>query len=429
MIWQNPWGWAGLAAIAIPILLHLLGRGPARVQPFPTLRFLDIARLTPTRRTRIHDVLLLLVRASMLALVAAALAAPLLLTRHRQAALDAVLARAIVVDTSASMRRPGDGAIPLITMARQRAAALAAAAPLATIVETAEPTRAVRGAAAWLATQTGRREIVIISDFQVGALDSASVAAVTSDIGVQLVRVATSAPIAPLRTRVNGNTVTAEIMATAQNTAVDWTAQPATSDDRDPAITLLTAPAERARGDAAMTAAATTGAALPFDTARAVTIVYRGAAEWSALTASSSATLAPWMADLFATVTRDDTLAAALRAAATRAADGRQELLLFADMDPGSIASATLIAALRRGLSLGAPPAELEPATLDDGVLRAWQRPPATVATTHRTGDPERGSSDGRWFWLAALTLLGVEAWLRNRTQDGGGDQIQPHVA
>ena len=26
MIWQNPWAWLGIGALALPILIHLLGR-------------------------------------------------------------------------------------------------------------------------------------------------------------------------------------------------------------------------------------------------------------------------------------------------------------------------------------------------------------------------------------------------------------------
>src|ERR1700733_3419774 len=105
MIWLNPWAWIGAVGIALPIAIHLLGRGHARVHRFPTLRFLDASRLLPTRRTRIHDPLLLAVRCGAIVLAAAALARPLVVTATRKQSLDRGLARAIVVDTSASMRR------------------------------------------------------------------------------------------------------------------------------------------------------------------------------------------------------------------------------------------------------------------------------------------------------------------------------------
>src|ERR1043166_6684007 len=105
MIWLNPWAWAGLVALALPIAIHLLGRGHARVHKFPTLRFLEASRLLPTRRTRVRDLLLLAVRIGILAAAVAALAQPLLLTPGLKQSLDRGLGRAVILDTSASMSR------------------------------------------------------------------------------------------------------------------------------------------------------------------------------------------------------------------------------------------------------------------------------------------------------------------------------------
>src|SRR3954462_1104830 len=105
MIWQNPWAWAGIATVALPILIHLLGRDRAPRHSFPTLRFLETAELLPTRRMRVHDRLLLAVRIAVLVAAAAALAQPLFLLGGRSRALDQRVARAIIVDTSASMQR------------------------------------------------------------------------------------------------------------------------------------------------------------------------------------------------------------------------------------------------------------------------------------------------------------------------------------
>jgi hypothetical protein len=105
MTWGNPWAWAGLVTVALPILIHLLGRGHARVHRFPTLRFLEASRLLPTRRTRVHDWWLLVTRVGILAVAVAALAQPALRTANRTRALGRALARAIVLDTSFSMLR------------------------------------------------------------------------------------------------------------------------------------------------------------------------------------------------------------------------------------------------------------------------------------------------------------------------------------
>ena len=42
---QQPWAWAGLLALGLPVLIHLLGRVRARLLPFPTLRFVVSSRI------------------------------------------------------------------------------------------------------------------------------------------------------------------------------------------------------------------------------------------------------------------------------------------------------------------------------------------------------------------------------------------------
>src|SRR3954452_2909746 len=109
MIWQNPWAWAGLSFLVLPVLIHLLARGQAPRRVFPTLRFLPPSRSLPTRRRRIRDPLLLAVRLGILAAAVCALTQPLVLTRQRRRDAVRGLARAIVVDTGASMQRATRG--------------------------------------------------------------------------------------------------------------------------------------------------------------------------------------------------------------------------------------------------------------------------------------------------------------------------------
>ena len=54
-----------------PIALHLMSRRRAKDLPFPTLRFLKRSAEKTRRRRRIHDVLLMALRAAALLLVAA----------------------------------------------------------------------------------------------------------------------------------------------------------------------------------------------------------------------------------------------------------------------------------------------------------------------------------------------------------------------
>jgi hypothetical protein len=69
---------AGLAAIAVAVLVHLTRRQKDRVVPFPSLMFLDKVPYRAESRRRIHHWFLLLLRAAALALLALAFARPFL---------------------------------------------------------------------------------------------------------------------------------------------------------------------------------------------------------------------------------------------------------------------------------------------------------------------------------------------------------------
>src|SRR6478609_9023234 len=97
---------AGLAALSLPLIFHLVRRTPRGRQEFSSLMFLLPSPPRLTRRSRLDQIVLLLMRLAALALLALAFARPFL----REAAtlsLDDLQARrvAILVDTSASMRR------------------------------------------------------------------------------------------------------------------------------------------------------------------------------------------------------------------------------------------------------------------------------------------------------------------------------------
>ena len=97
----------GLSAISLPILLHLIRRIPRGRVQFSSLMFLTPSPPRLTRRSRLDHWILLLLRAAALALLAAAFARPFL--RHSGFNSDPPSGRrvAVLVDTSASMRREG----------------------------------------------------------------------------------------------------------------------------------------------------------------------------------------------------------------------------------------------------------------------------------------------------------------------------------
>ncbi len=445
MIWQSPWAWAGVATIALPILIHLLGRDRAPRHSFPTLRFLEIAEVLPTRRMRVHDALLLALRIAVLVAAAAGLAQPLFLFGGRARALDQRVARAIIVDTSASMQRAAMSGGRALDVAKREAQRLASEARTSVLLETATPSSAIAGAISWLATQSSRREVVVVSDFQRGAVDATDIANVPAGIGVRAVRVGVTAPEIPMEMRVAGSSgeLTARTELRGEVTTVVWKPAPprsATSDSTQSPLLVAGSP-ETSSAHAALDAARSMGIALPLDSTVQVAIVYPSANDRAQLTRSARSLRSLRLLELVARIRADSLLSSASRdysraiatdtlptASATvvaRAADGspivvaardsafgRERLLLFSSFETGSLASAALIAATRRALSIAPPMSEQDPSVIANDVIASWQRTPADVRSGRDT-DPANGPSDARWFWLAALALLAVESWLR----------------
>ena len=392
MIWLNPWAWLGLIGIALPVLIHLLGRGHARVHRFPTLRFLDPSRLMPTRRTRVHDAALLAVRAGILASAVAALAQPLFLTAGRKQMLDRGVARAIIVDTSASMR-------PELDSARATAKALASTAQASIVVEAHDPAGAISGAAAWIARQGRRGEIAIVSDFQRGQIVAGDLTDIPAGVGLTMHRVIPSEARDPGSLRDEPGSLASLGMT---------------------AVSLLVADSERVAVEAARTAAATIPVPAPIDTSRAIAIVYRHSPEWTTLLAGMQPTRAVWMSDLIARLAADSI---PIERAGEATVAGRSRLVLFATSEPGSLTSAKLIATADGARSLAPPVRELETTTLDDATLRSWERT-ATDPPRQKHQTDGNAPSDARWLWALALVLSLVELRLR-RTPAMGAEPAE----
>src|SRR3954466_15118724 len=104
MAFLSPLFLVGLAAIAIPVLVHLIQRERKRVVAFPSLMFVRRIPYQSVRRRRIRHWLLLALRAAALALLVLAFARPFF--RESAIALAASGgAREVVIllDQSASM--------------------------------------------------------------------------------------------------------------------------------------------------------------------------------------------------------------------------------------------------------------------------------------------------------------------------------------
>jgi aerotolerance regulator-like protein len=81
----NPLALLGLAAAAIPALLHLLQRRTPPELEFPPLRYLSEAERQSARRLKLRHLLLLVLRTALLIVIVLAAARPLVPTVGRAA--------------------------------------------------------------------------------------------------------------------------------------------------------------------------------------------------------------------------------------------------------------------------------------------------------------------------------------------------------
>src|SRR5439155_191071 len=104
MSFLAPAFFVGLAALAIPVIIHLIQRERKTIVEFPSLMFLRRIPYQSVRRRRIHNWLLLLIRSAAVVLIVAAFARPFF---HQGALAVGVPAGArdvvVLLDRSASM--------------------------------------------------------------------------------------------------------------------------------------------------------------------------------------------------------------------------------------------------------------------------------------------------------------------------------------
>ncbi len=423
MRWQNPWAWMGLLTLVLPVLVHLFSRRQTRVEPFPSLRFIDVSRLLPTRRTRLTDVLLLVVRLLILTTAVAALAQPL----WRAHASSNAIAVAVIVDTAATIN--GDTTVGNVL----------ATATSQLRIDTDRPADALAGAAAWLATQAGRRELAIASDFRDGTLDSLDLVLLPRDITVRLVPSANSPEPYPPRAATTTGTV--------------WWA----TDSTTPAgVRLAVTGAVRAIGSATLadSRAATDSHVVvvagphadslsawlrnvrPISDAWMGDILVRLHADTTLVTAASGVDLADTtLASPFTVIVRSARGAPVVAAAALggdATANGRSvRLLLWTRAPAEALATAALLLGASRTLD-AAPFVTSGRATPDSVQLRRWERAPGaapTGAASVRSSDALTGPSDARWMWVAVLALLALETIMRGRFRGGQSAPATAHVA
>ncbi|MGL4398764.1 MAG: BatA domain-containing protein [Luteolibacter sp.] len=106
---------AALAAIALPVLLHLRRNRPKETLGFSSLMFLDESPPVTKTRSRLQDILLLLLRCLALALLILAFARPFFPAENDLTGMEeGAVMNFILIDTSASMQgEPSDRALKM----------------------------------------------------------------------------------------------------------------------------------------------------------------------------------------------------------------------------------------------------------------------------------------------------------------------------
>lgn len=105
MSFLNPLFWFGIAALAAPILVHLVRRTRARRIQFPALVFVRQVPQRTIRRRTLHNLLLLLLRCLAILLIVLAFTRPYFNGRSAASDGSSVGATVVLVDASLSMRR------------------------------------------------------------------------------------------------------------------------------------------------------------------------------------------------------------------------------------------------------------------------------------------------------------------------------------
>ncbi len=416
--WQNPGAWVGLLALVLPILVHLFSRRPARVVPFPSLRFLDVSRLLPTRRTQPSDLALLVVRLAIFAWAVAALAQPL--WQPNRAAVSTSAARAIVIDTQSSR---GDSAARAVL--EGEAVRLQHESATAMRIESGAPFEVLDGAVAWLQTQSGRGELVVLSDFRHNALDSLDIVAVPSDITVRLVRapaVTRGADSSQATLRDRGvvrwaHAATPSIAAGVRNTVRRFGGDrltdslAATPTGRASQVIVVASP------DADSLSSWVKGAR-PLSQPWMGDVIYALRGDSTLITAASASAVADTAINApFVVVARSLNQAPLVAVAALDGVSGAPRLLVWSRAPAHNLVTAALLLSASNALdhTWRAGNAAL---TSSDEQLRRWELAPAGAAravNTTTTQDPYSGPSDARVLWIAVLLLLGAETLFRMR--------------
>jgi hypothetical protein len=433
MIWLLPAAFTGLLLLAGPIAIHLLTRRSARRMPFPTIRFLRESRSTAVRPRKPSDLGLLLLRLTIVGAAVAAAAQPLIVTPFRVAQWNARIVRAIVIDTSDSMRQPDQAGHSASETAAAIAHSESGGAVQTVRIETSDLHDGLLRAVRQLdRVPPARREIVVVSDFQQGTVNDDALAVVPGHVGLRFLRTGR------LPTSHSWNAGAIEgwrggrwdraVTIDRSSTTATWTRVDGTGSPQG--LTIVAPPAEDRRARTALAAAASFGANSDAD-ARKIVIAFQGAPRPDPFSRAQTIHTA-WIVKAAEALANSELIQQALDATdltgaqfsepwmpfardargrgAVTVAEDDGAMLIQTSAPVSSLFAPALIRAALLAREDPAPNHEREVLTIADAQLARWQRAPGAV-TSQSWSTIER--SDARWFWLATLLLLGVETMMR----------------
>lgn len=392
IVWLAPAALAALVATAAPVVVHLLWRRRAARLTIPTVRFVPALLPSAVRLRRPSDWALLVVRVAVIALAALATAGPLFVTDGRRAAWKERTARAVVIDNRGVTDSPELTAAIRV----ERAAAHAYRQ-----VEIPDVAAELRRAANWLKqAPPARREIVVISSFVHGSLAESDLASIPPGAGLRLVRIPRRFPPPALREWVLTSEGRRQMEAIPAGEAISVTYEAAGPLSFD-GLSVLATPEDAGAIARLHRVIARAGVAAPRPD-HPVIVRFRGGAP--------AGPLAPPQPGATSAALRllADPATAALPVEVGASAN---ELRVSADVPAASMEAAAIARAAIEA-SVDPQHAIHESVLIPTGVLQGWSRPPASPSA-----DAWRQSndSDARWFWFAALVLLGVESRIRSR--------------
>ena len=185
-----------MALLAGPVIVHLLARRNARRMVFPATRFVRPTQAAAVRLRRPCDLALLGLRLAIVAAAVVAAAHPLVVTAGAQpSGTRASRARSSSIrrgTTRRPRRQPATAARYRLHPRQQLADQESASAFRSVQIESGDIADALARAARWLiAAPPSRREVVVISDFRMGALDRKSLDVLPLEVGIRFVRAGT----------------------------------------------------------------------------------------------------------------------------------------------------------------------------------------------------------------------------------------------